>query len=308
MKLERLIYILLSLLNKKRITAKEIAERFEISSRTVYRDMDTLSLAGIPIYSERGDKGGFYIPSDYKIDRNFFTEEERQFIINMSQNVSKIVGHSSLDSIEHKLSSQEITRVNSPFYFDLSSWTLNTNYLLEIEEAIQTEQMISFSYYSKKQEKSQRTVIPYRLIYKLNAWYVIGYCLEKLDFRFFKLSRIRDLQPVEEAVDVGDYPLLSQEKLDLFLNPSKDKVEGNKEEVELVFTESALPKIYDHFTEEEITLEQTRIKVHAFRALTPAFFELILSFAHQVKVISPKKLQDKLIHTLQKNLQQYDRL
>ena len=100
MKLERLIYILLSLLNKKRITAKEIAERFEISTRTVYRDMDTLSLAGIPIYSERGDKGGFYIPSDYKIDRNFFTEEERQFIIHMSQNVSKIVGHSSLDSID----------------------------------------------------------------------------------------------------------------------------------------------------------------------------------------------------------------
>ena len=66
MKLERLIYILLSLLNKKRITAKEIAERFEISTRTVYRDMDTLSLAGIPIYSERGDKGGFYYTSDYR--------------------------------------------------------------------------------------------------------------------------------------------------------------------------------------------------------------------------------------------------
>ena len=67
MKLERLIYILLALLNKKQITAKEIAERFEISTRTVYRDMDTLSLAGIPVYSERGDKGGFYIPDDYKM-------------------------------------------------------------------------------------------------------------------------------------------------------------------------------------------------------------------------------------------------
>ena len=79
MKLEKTnLYFTVSL-NKKRITAKEIAERFEISTRTVYRDMDTLSLAGIPIYSERGDKGGFYIPSDYKIDRNFFTEEERQF-------------------------------------------------------------------------------------------------------------------------------------------------------------------------------------------------------------------------------------
>lgn len=308
MKLERLIYILLSLLNKKRITAKEIAERFEISTRTVYRDMDTLSLAGIPIYSERGDKGGFYIPSDYKIDRNFFTEEERQFIINMSQNVSKIVGHSSLDSIEHKLSSQEITRANSPFYFDLSSWTLNTNYLLDIEEAIQTEQMISFSYYSKKQEKSQRTIIPYRLIYKLNAWYVIGYCLEKLDFRIFKLTRIRELELVEIKDKPFDYPRLSQEKLELFLNPPKSKVEGQREEIELVFTRFALPKIYDHFTEEEIRVEDEIIKVQAFRALTPAFFDLLLSFGYQVKVVSPSHLQNLLVSTLKKNLQQYDNL
>ena len=270
--------------------------------------MDTLSLAGIPIYSERGDKGGFYIPDDYKMDSSFFTEEEKQFIINMSQNVGKIVGHPSFDSIEHKLSSQETTNMGNPFYFDLSSWSLNINYLLEMEQAIQTGKKISFSYYSKKQDRSQRTILPYRLIFKLNAWYVIGYCLDKLDFRFFKLSRIRDLQLVEEAVKDRDYPPLSQEKLELLLNPSKDKVEGSKEEIELIFTESALPKIYDHFTEEEITVEQTRIKVHAFRALTPAFFELILSFAHQVKVISPKILQDKLIDTLQKNLQQYDRL
>ena len=180
-----------------------------------------------------------------------------------TQNVGKIVGHPSFGSLEHKFASQEAIDKVNPFYFDLSSWSLNTNYLLEIEQAIQTGKKVSFSYFSKKQEQSQRTILPYRLIFKLNAWYVIGYCLEKLDFRFFKLSRIRDLQPVEEAVDVGDYPLLSQEKLDLFLNPSKDKVEGNKEEVELIFTESALPKIYDHFTEEEITVEQTRIKVHA---------------------------------------------
>ena len=124
-----------------------------------------------------------------------------------------------------------------------------------MEQAIQTGKKISFSYYSKKQDRSQRTILPYRLIFKLNAWYVIGHCLDKLDFRFFKLSRIRDLRLVEEAVKDRDYPPLSQEKLELLLNPSKDKVEGSKEEIELIFTESALPKIYDHFTEEEITVE-----------------------------------------------------
>ena len=167
--------------------------------------------------------------------------------------------------------------------------------------------MISFLYRGQEKEET-RIVEPLQLVFKSQAWYLYGFCRGKQDFRFFKLSRIRDLQPVEEGIEAGDYPLLSQEKLELLLNPSKDKVEGNKEEIELIFEESALPKIYDHFTEEEITVEQTRIKVHAFRALTPVFFELILSFAQQVKVISPKKLQGKLIHTLQKNLQQYDRL
>ena len=90
-------------------------------------------------------------------------------------------------------------------------------------------------------------------------------------------------------------------------------MEGQREEIELVFTRFALPKIYDHFTEEEIRVEDEIIKVQAFRALTPAFFDLLLSFGYQVKVvspshISPKKLQDKIIHTLQKNLQQYDNL
>ena len=168
--------------------------------------------------------------------------------------------------------------------------------------------MISFSYYSKKQEKSQRTVIPYRLIYKLNAWYVIGYCLEKLDFRIFKLTRIRELELVEIEDKPFDYPRLSQEKLELFLNPPKHKVEGQREEIELVFTRFALPKIYDHFTEEEIRVEDEIIKVQAFRALTPAFFDLLLSFGYQVKVISPSHLQNLLVSTLKKNLQQYDNL
>ena len=88
--------------------------------------------------------------------------------------------------------------------------------------------MISFSYYSKKQEKSQRTIIPYRLIYKLNAWYVIGYCLEKLDFRIFKLTRIRELELVEIKDKPFDYPRLSQEKLELFLNPQNIKWRGKE--------------------------------------------------------------------------------
>ena len=154
MKLERLIYILLALLNKRQITAKEIAERFEISTRTVYRDMDTLSLAGIPIYSERGDKGGFYIPDDYKMDSSFFTEEEKQLIINMSQNVGKIVGRPSFDSIEHKLTSQEVTDNVNPFYFDLTSWSLNTNYLLEMEQAIQIGRKFPFLIFLKNRNEA----------------------------------------------------------------------------------------------------------------------------------------------------------
>ncbi|VDY71090.1 putative transcriptional regulator [Streptococcus sanguinis] len=157
MKLERLIYILLALLNKRQITAKEIAERFEISTRTVYRDMDTLSLAGIPIYSERGDKGGFYIPDDYKMDSSFFTEEEKQFIINMSQNVGKIVGHPSFDNIEHKLTSQEATDKVNPFYFDLTSWSLNTIIYLKLSRLYKLGRKFPFlTILKNKNEASER--------------------------------------------------------------------------------------------------------------------------------------------------------
>ena len=98
------------------------------------------------------------------MDSSFFTEEEKQFIINMSQNVGKIVGHPSFDNIEHKLVSQEAADKVNPFYFDLSSWSLNTNYLLEIEQAIQTGKKVSFLIFLKNKNRSRRTILPHRLI------------------------------------------------------------------------------------------------------------------------------------------------
>ena len=169
MKLERLIYILLSLLNKKRITAKEIAERFEISTE-LYIGTWYTQFKGIPIYSERGDKGGFYIPSDYKIDRNFSLRKRDSLSLIWAKMLVKslviqVLTVSNTSCLLKKLQEQIVLLLWSQF---LDS---NTNYLLDIEEA-QTEQMISFLTIRKTGE-SQRTIIPLGLIYKLNAWYVI---------------------------------------------------------------------------------------------------------------------------------------
>lgn len=102
MKLERLMYILIALLSQKRIIAKETAEKFQVSVRTIYRDIDTLTLAGIPIYSERGNNGGFFLAEKYKMNASLFTEEEQKFIKNISRNINQMIHYPSVDMLEKR--------------------------------------------------------------------------------------------------------------------------------------------------------------------------------------------------------------
>ncbi|MBC1614527.1 HTH domain-containing protein, partial [Listeria welshimeri] len=97
MKMERLIFIFITLLSKKQIVAKDIAEKFQVSVRTIYRDIDTLTLSGIPIYSERGNQGGFFISEDYKMHRTLFTDEEKHFILNITQNINLLTDKSQFE-------------------------------------------------------------------------------------------------------------------------------------------------------------------------------------------------------------------
>ncbi|MDN6582127.1 MAG: YafY family transcriptional regulator [Lactococcus sp.] len=306
MKLERLIFILISLLSTRKIVAKEVAQKFHVSVRTIYRDIDTLTLSGIPIFSEQGTSGGYFLDNNYKIDASLFSVAEQQFILNISNNINNMINSPTINLLAQKLTSyQPNSLIKSHYYFDFNSWDINTAHFKKIERALMKEKLLCFTYLSNKNEVSQRIVIPYILVFKVNAWYLLGFCTIKNDYRFFKLSRIRGLTADDQNFETKHAPSLSTESLEKLINPSISKSE---ETIKLLFSLDAVAKVYDHFTETEIQQQATGLLVTSQKHINIEFIYLILSFGQNVKVISPPSLQHQIKAILLKNLAQYDSL
>ncbi|MFD1450229.1 helix-turn-helix transcriptional regulator [Oceanobacillus sojae] len=306
MKLERLMYILIALLSQKRIIAKKTAEKFQVSVRTIYRNIDTLTLAGIPIYSERGNNGGFFLAEKYKMNASLFAEEEQKFIKNISRNINQMIHYPSVDMLEKKMDSYKSDNpVSSDYFFDFNSWNLDTNNLDRIDAALHQKRIVEFDYTSKKKEQVKRTVVPYHLIFKMNAWYLLGFCLEKEALRFFKLSRIRDLEMTAVNFDETLHKILNYQELEQMINPKKSV---EKEIVRLMFSLDVSAKVYDYFKAEEITEQENNLLVTAERIIDQELVDLLLSFGNHVKILGPSSLKTKIIMILQKNLRQYDNM
>lgn len=210
MKIDRLMYILIMLLSKERILAKDIAEKFQVSTRTIYRDMDTLTLVGIPIYTERGNNGGFILANNYKLDTFLFTEEEQELIINISDSVSKIASLPNFETLKHKINLSNIANTTkSSYFFDFSLWKNNKNSLHNIEKAIDNSLVVQFKYTSFNNKDSIREVEPINIIFKAHAWYLYGFSKERNNFRVFRLSRIRDLKILDFTFESSKYEKIS---------------------------------------------------------------------------------------------------
>ena len=195
MQINRLFGIVYILLDKKSVTSKELAERFEVSSRTIYRDIETLSSAGIPIYMRKGKGGGISLLPDFVLNKAVITDEEKEDILSSLKAVNA-VNLGKTDAALKKLSTLFGESNTDWIEVDFSSWanaqneteTFNT-----IKSAILGKRVISFSYASAKGQQTARETEPLKLCFKSGAWYLYGYCKSRCDFRFFKLRRIREL-------------------------------------------------------------------------------------------------------------------
>jgi len=215
MKVERLISIIMILLDKERIGAQELAEMFEVSTRTIYRDIDAINMAGIPIRSASGVGGGFEIMPQYKIDKKVFSTADLSALLMGLSGLSDIVRG---DEIIHALAkvksfipadkAKDIELKVNQICIDLSPWIGNGNtqpYLEIIKTALQESRVLTFDYIAHHGNKTARTVEPYQLVLKGSHWYLYGYCRTKNDYRLFRLSRMSKLQ-TEEAFTPRDYP------------------------------------------------------------------------------------------------------
>lgn len=200
MKIDRLIGIITILLQKDKVTAPELAKRFEVSRRTICRDIEDIFKAGIPIVTTQGSGGGISILDNYKIDKTLLKEEEIQAIFAGLKGIDSISANSHFGPIAEKLSGKHCTTEEKDIIMiDLASHYQKplTQKIEMIKKAIRQKQKITFTYYYEKGE-DMRCVEPYRIVFRWSSWYVFGYCLDRKDYRLFKLNRLCQLKILEQ--------------------------------------------------------------------------------------------------------------
>ena len=237
----RLFRIVYYLLDKGKCTAPELADKFEVSTRTIYRDLDVISAAGIPIYATQGKGGGISILPEYVMDNALLSDEEKEKIVMALQGIA--VTDETTDDLLSKLGALFQTKAENWIEVDFSDWIKNNpdrDIFNSIKTAIFKKVLIDFSYFGNNGCYSKRTVEPIKLVFKSKDWYLYGFCRLRNDFRFFKLTRIKNLVLCEETF-VRDVPVSL---------PAETSLKGESLiSVKLKFSSEVSFRVYDEFTD-----------------------------------------------------------
>ena len=296
MKIDRQIGILSILLQKERVKVKELSEKFEVSTRTIARDIDDINAAGIPIVSERGQSGGISVMEGFKLDKTLLTSLEMQGIIAGLKGLDSVCGTSRYRQLMEKLSPDAV-QVND-IIIDLSSWdkTAVADKIEFVRTAINGCEKISFTYYSPSGD-SCRTIEPYSLIFQWSNWYVWGWCESRGDYRMFKLTRLAELRLAGEKFERRDVPEYSCDKL----RHTKGEIEAR-----VRFDKSVKWRIIDEFGTELPEFEEDGSAQVVFTwSDVPSFYQYILSFGDKAEIISPDKYRREFGELLKRMLEKY---
>jgi len=209
MKLDRLIGILTVLLQNDRVTAPYLAEKFEVNRRTIGRDIDALCQAGIPIITHQGTGGGISIAEGFKLDKSVLTTTELSGIIAALKGLGSVSEQSHIERTMDKLgaNSEAVVSMTEPVVIDLASHYKGdlTAKIETIKQSILENRLIEFDYISDKGE-SHRRIEPYIVVFQWSSWYVFGFCLERMDWRMFKLQRLWNLSVCNEPFTMREIP------------------------------------------------------------------------------------------------------
>lgn len=298
MEQSRLFKIVYHLLEKGKSTAPELAEKFEVSIRTIYRDLDTISAAGIPIYATQGKGGGIFIMQDFVLNKSLLSEQEKEQILMALQGISA-TEHNQTDELLMKLSGLFQSKVTNWIEVDFSEWYKNTpNYDVFnlIKNAIFNQYTITFSYFAREGNYSNRTIEPIKLIFKNKDWYLYGFCLLRNDFRFFKLTCIKDL---EISSDTFIREVKSSHEIETVI---KNK---NFIHAKLKFSPKVAFRVYDEFTDNVSKDNQGNLYVNIDLPDNETLFSYILSFGDNVEILEPDYLRHSMKEKLALMLEKY---
>lgn len=298
MEQSRLFKIVYYLLEKGKSTAPELAKKFEVSIRTIYRDLDAISTAGIPIYATQGKGGGIFIMQDFVLNKSILSEQEKKQILMALQGIAATENNQS-EELLTKLGGLFQSKVTNWIEVDFSKWyksTPNYDVFNLIKNAIFNQHMITFSYFAQEGNYSNRTVEPIKLIFKNKDWYLYGFCLLRNDFRFFKLTRIKNLEISSDTFirKVDNIPEIET----TFKNE-------NIILVKLKFSPKAAFRVYDEFTDNISKDNQGNLYVNIELPDSETLFSYILSFGDNVEILEPAYLRHGMKEKLSLMLEKY---
>ncbi len=282
MKNNRLFGILYLLLVKKRITASELADYFEVSVRTIYRDIETLSSYEIPIYMSKGKNGGITLLETYTLDKILLTEKEQKEILFSVQAMDELNCNNNklLDKMKAIFKNEEKNFIDVDFGIWENSLEHQQNFNT-IKKAIIEKRKITFTYFNSYGEISDRNVEPLQLQFQYNSWYLLGYDTNKNDYRFFKLMRIDSIMLLEEQFS----RTIPDKKIDF-------ESLTNKTKITLEIKKELSYRVYDEFDTSSITkLENGDFIVQMEVPLNDWVYGYLLSFGENIKVISPEDVK-----------------
>lgn len=297
MRESRLFRIVYYLLQNGKSTAPELAQKFEVSIRTIYRDIDAISSAGIPIYAIQGKRGGISILNDYVLDKSLFSEQEQEQMLTALQGMTATTGKNTNELLT-KLSGLFRIKATNWIEVDFSDWahcnpqqdTFNI-----IKEAIFQKRVISFCYFSAKGNKEIRNVRPIRLVFKSKSWYLYSFCLLRNDYRFFKLTRIKELKMLSETF-TRDF---TSTKIKKHIQVENTVV------VKLKFDKQAAFRVYDEFADKITEDSQGNLYVQVDLPDNEILYSYVMSFSNCVEIIEPQSIREQMKKRLQEMQEKY---
>ncbi|MBN1190382.1 MAG: YafY family transcriptional regulator [Dehalococcoidales bacterium] len=303
MKINRLLEITIILLSRGTITAAELAERFGVSSRTIYRDIDVLSTAGVPVYTQKGNGGGISLLEDFTLNKTLFTRQESESLF-LALKTLRSTRYPEIESVLDKIGALFKKTASTDWVdIDFASWGSSPNdhnKLVDIKKAILEFKVISFDYINAEGIKSHRQMEPMQLLFRGHSWYLWGFCRRRMDFRTFRLSRIKNLCVTDTV--------FQRKELAERVSTGSNTVSKTPVVLVLKFQPEVLVRLYDDFDEEMIVKNPD-----GTFEITLAFPEdewvygYILGFGCFVEVLSPPHIREIITDRIQKALKLYQK-
>ncbi len=299
MQVNRLFEIIYILLSKKTVTAKELAEHFSMSQRTIYRDLDTLSLAGIPIYTEKGKGGGIRLLPGFVLNKSLLSEAEQNEILSALQGLSAVKTVDT-ESVLKKLSTIFNKSATNWLEVDFSDWSYqNGGKFNALKTAILEQRIAEFDYYSTYSGETHRRIEPIQLWFKSRAWYVKGFCLTRQEVRLFKLSRVKHLTVSGEHF----------EKRDLLADPTNLSL-GERQKQEVALKLKIAPEMAYRVMDEFDGCETAKLPDGSFivSVTWPEddwVYGTILSYGGYIEVLEPEHIREIIKEKAEKIVKTY---